>query len=235
MQWEDVCIVLAVKNFSENSRIITVFSENFGKTSGVIRGVKTSIQKGDICNVAWIGRTAEQLGTFKVECIFSPFIYVFKNALGTLVIESACTLCLNGMPEKSPHTQLFNSLKSLFMSVANNDILIKYAMFEVSFLAEVGHGLDLTKCAVTAKKKDLFYVSPKTGRAVTKDVGENYKERLFVLPSFLLNNGENKNATDSDIFNALKLTGYFLEIYFYGVNKKKLPLLREMLINELNQ
>lgn len=235
MQWEDICIVLAVRILSENSRIVTVFSENFGKISGAVRGLKSSIQKGDVCNILWTGRTAEHLGSFKIECIFSPFIYVFKNVAGILAIESACTLCLNGMPEKSPHKQLFNSLKTLFMSVANNDMLIQYAIFEVSFLSEVGYGLDLTKCAVTEKKDNLFYVSPKTGKAVTKDVGEFYKDRLFLLPSFLINDGKNTETTDVDIFNALKLTGYFLEMYFYGINKKALPLLRGMLVNELNQ
>ena len=69
--------------------------------------------------------------------------------------------------------------------------------------------------------RDLFYVSPKTGRAVSKGAGEVYKERLLKLPEFLKTSGE--DAGDKDVLTGLKLTGYFLEHWVYTHHTKGVP------------
>jgi DNA repair protein RecO (recombination protein O) len=233
LQWQESSIVLSARLFAENLRIVTVFNETFGKTSGLVRGIKTPIQFGDVSHVLWRGRAPEQLGTFQVENVFSPFCHVFTDSRRILVIESACTLCSKGLPEKAPHPRLFNALKSLFLSITREDWLINYVFFEISFLAEVGMGLDLSKCAVTGQTDNLFYVSPCTGRAVTKAVGENYKDRLFRLPSFLVSN--DNCPSNTDIFSALEMTGHFLQMYFYGISCRELPLSRDYLLTELGE
>jgi DNA repair protein RecO (recombination protein O) len=202
-----------------------------GKSSGLVRGLKTPIQQGDISDILWRGRTAEQLGTFKIENIFSPFTHVFKNHLGILAIESACTMCQKGMPEKAPHPDLFRELSSLLLSISSDNWLTNYVFFEVKFLSEVGIGLDLSKCAVTGNTDDLFYVSPVTGRAVTQKTGEPYKDRLFVLPKFLI--CKDKAPASRDVLYALKITGHFLKMYFCGIDCNELPLSRGYLISEI--
>ena len=52
-------------------------------------------------------------------------------------------------------------------------------------LEELGFGLDLERCAATGSNDDLAYVSPKTGRAVSRAAGEPYRDRLLALPRFL--------------------------------------------------
>ncbi|MCR5225118.1 MAG: DNA repair protein RecO [Alphaproteobacteria bacterium] len=232
MQWQENCIILSIKTFSENARIVSLFNETLGRTAGLVRGLKTPIQQGDISDVLWKGRLAEQLGTLKVENIFSPFPYLINNPLGVSMIDSACTLCVNGLPEKAPHPNLFNVMKSLFMSVNNGHWLANYALFELAFLSEVGAGLDFSKCAVTGAKENLCFVSPRTGRAVIREVGEKYKDKLFSLPKFLI--GEDDKPQLTDIFSALKITGHFLKMFFYGINNRELPLSRDYLLTELD-
>lgn len=232
MQWQEDCVVLGVKAFSENARILTVFNETAGKLSGLVKSVRAPILPGDISHVIWKGRLPEQLGTFKVENIFSPFPYVFNDSLGVAVIDSACTLCVNGLPERAPHPRLYSILKNLFLSIASSHRLANYALFELAFLSEIGSGLDFSKCAVTGSKQNLHFVSPKTGCAVTKEVGEKYKDRLFVLPQFFVD--ESAIPTLSDIFSALRITEHFLKIFFYGINSKELPLSRSYLVAELS-
>ncbi len=232
MRWQEQGIILAVKPFSENSRIVTIFNKNIGKTRGLLKGLKASIQLGDICDISWSGRTSEQLGTFKIETLFSPFSFVFQNPMEVLAIESACTLCLNGLPDRAIHENLFEALRSLFFSVTQNNWLIEYVLFEKTFLSEMGIGLDLSKCAVTGKRGGLAYVSPRTGRAVTKEAGEKYKEKLFKLPGFLVDNSK-ENVSKEDIFCALEMIGHFLKIYFCDTNSKELPLSRNYLIEGL--
>src|SRR5262249_60934009 len=61
-----------------------------------------------------------------------------------------------------------------------------YVRFEAGLLADLGFGLDLSKCAVTGSADDLVWVSPRTGRAVSAGAGAPYKDRLLALPPFLL-------------------------------------------------
>jgi DNA repair protein RecO (recombination protein O) len=231
LQWRENGIVLSSKPFAESSRIVTVFNRTIGKTAGLIKGIKTSVQLGDISDVFWRGRTIEQLGTFKIENIFSPFTYVFNDSMGICAIESACYLCYRGLPEKAPHPALFDSLRTLLLSISQENWLANYVFFEIKFLSKVGLGLDLSKCAVTGKTDDLFYVSPRTGCAATREVGEEYKDRLFILPKFLIFNDD--YPSDHDILSALSITGHFLKMYFCGINVGKLPLSRDYLVTEL--
>ena len=53
--------------------------------------------------------------------------------------------------------------------------------WELALLEELGFGLDLASCAATGKTADLVYVSPRSGRAVSAEAGEPYKERLLAL------------------------------------------------------
>ena len=60
------------------------------------------------------------------------------------------------------------------------------ARFELTLLEELGFGLDLESCAATGVTTDLTHVSPKSGRAVSREAAEPYLDRLFVLPAFLV-------------------------------------------------
>lgn len=234
MEWRDNSIVLSVKPFSENSRIVIVFNEAVGKTSGLVRGTKNSVQVGDINDVIWRGRTPEHLGSFSMENVFSSFQYVFNNPDKIFSIESACTLCINCMPDRVTHPKLFESMKSLLLSVAQkhfNEWIMDYVWFEICLLSEIGMGLDLKKCAVTGRNEGLCYVSPKTGCAVTSEAAGQYKERLFPLPKFMIT--EDESYTKQDIFYALDITGHFLNMYFYGINGKALPLSRGYMLDAI--
>lgn len=233
MQWQENCIILSTRLFSESSRIITLFNRKIGKTSGLVRGLKQPIHSGDIVDATWKGRTADQLGSLKIENIFSPFAHVFNSQLAILAMDSVCTLCLNGMPEKAPHPTLYDSIKSLFFSITQKDWLREYVFFEIDFLAEVGVGLDLSKCALTGVTSGLHYVSPKTGCAATKEAGDLFREKLFVLPKFITSSDE--TASSADIFSALHITGHFLKMYFCDINSRTLPLSRSYMIAALRE
>ena len=68
----------------------------------------------------------------------------------------------------------------------------------------------IISCAVTGSNDDLAYVSPKTGRAVTRSAGEPYHERLLALPPFLLGDAGAPSPSGEDVAVAFRLTGYFL-------------------------
>lgn len=233
MEWQSESIVLNSKKFSEDSRILTTFSEAYGKSSGILKNVRQSVQIGDLSHITWRGRNFEKLGTLKVENIFSPFSYVIENTVGLYALQSACALCSKGLPEKAPHKNLFKSLKSLFLSLKYcefSECMMQYVFFEIDFLKEMGFGLDFSKCAVTGKRENLYYLSPRTGKAATKDAGEAYKDKLFIIPKFFLSHSP---ASREEILNALKISSHFLRHAFLSTSASgELPNIRSRLIEE---
>lgn len=237
MHWRENSIILSSKALGEDLRIVTIFNREYGKCCGIFKhsGSNRFVQIGDISDISWNGKSSDHLGTFKIESIFSPFVYAINAPAKIFTIESACVLCSNGMPEKAAHPDIFDHLKKLFISFSDKNWAINYAKFEISFLREVGYGLDLSKCAITGSSDNLYYLSPKTGRAVIKEVGEKYKDKLFLLPKFLVSCNENESISSDDIINSLKITEHFLKIYFHGITTKELPFARNYLVTELNK
>ena len=108
------------------------------------------------------------------------------------------------------------------------DWLNKYILWELFLLSEMGYGLDLKKCAVSGKKENLIYVSPKSGKAVSKKEGEKYKNKLLNLPKFLVN--KNVKPSNDSLKQAISLTGFFID-KFLRKNNKKLPFYRKKILN----
>ncbi len=84
-----------------------------------------------------------------------------------------------------------------------------YVRWEAGLLEALGFGLDLSECAATGAKTGLIYVSPKTGRAVSRDAAGVYANRLFKLPGYLMGN-RNGEAHADEVAAGLALTGHFL-------------------------
>ena len=92
-------------------------------------------------------------------------------------------------------------------------------------LDELGFGLDLESCAATGSRDELEFVSPKSGRAVSRRAGEPYADRLLPLPAFLLRSA-GQSCTTSAIQQAFLLTGYFLERHVFDARGEGLPEVR---------
>jgi DNA repair protein RecO (recombination protein O) len=89
-----------------------------------------------------------------------------------------------------------------------------FVRFELAVLNDLGFGLDLTECAATGTRADLAYVSPKSGRAVSRGAGEPWADKMLVLPAFL-SVQENHAADFESLTAAFRLTGFFLHRHVY--------------------
>jgi DNA repair protein RecO (recombination protein O) len=94
--------------------------------------------------------------------------------------------------------------------------------FELRLLEELGFGLDLSACAGTGQRNDLIYVSPKSGRAVSRLAGDPWKDKLMALPAFL---GGQPSAvpTPAEMAAAFDLTAWFLRRHVYEPRAIKEP------------
>ena len=67
----------------------------------------------------------------------------------------------------------------------------------------------------------IGFVSPKTGRAVSRAAAEPYKGKLLPLPAFLSTGG--LPADPEELRQGLDLTGFFLERHVFWPHNKPLP------------
>jgi DNA repair protein RecO (recombination protein O) len=139
------------------------------------------------------------------------------------------------LPERDPHPNLFEI--TLFVLGYLGDAAVWPALlvrWELALLDELGFGLDLSTCAATGAAADLIYVSPRSGRAVSAEAGEPYKDRMLPLPAFL-RGGAAGEVRREDILAGLALTGYFLEARALAPHDLKMPEARSRLISYLRQ
>lgn len=105
-------------------------------------------------------------------------------------------------------------------------------------MAALGYGLQLEECAATGSCETLYYVSPRTGRAVSQAAGQPYRNKLLKLPEFLRPNLLEPEVYPHDslqkqLSDGFELSGYFLQRQLLWPLGKELPETRQSLIAAL--
>jgi len=213
MQWTDEGIVLGVKRHGEASAIAELLTREHGRHLGLVRGgfgsrLKPVLQPGNSVSALWRARLDEHLGHYTVEPVKSRTASIFgaRHAVyGVTHLASLARL----LPERDPHLTLFVTLIDILDRLDDAALVAPLvARFELQMLSELGFGLDLETCASTGATADLVYVSPKSGRAVSRAAGEPWADKLLRLPAFLRD--PTAAASGADVADGFVLTEYFL-------------------------
>ncbi|AIL65671.1 DNA repair protein RecO [Rickettsiales bacterium Ac37b] len=237
MQFTDLAIFLSAKKHGENNAIASILTKQHGLYNGIIKGVNNKklnslYQPGNIINFVWKARLPEHLGWLQIELIESLPYNILVDKRKLFAFSGMCNILSQVLPERVPEEKLFREFCQIFTLAKNNNNhwLIKYIMFELLLLFELGFGMDLSECAVTGTVDDLYYVSPRSGRAVSKKVGEPYHNKLFILPSFFLEQKSFDMINNQELKQGLLITGYFIEKHLLAPKYIVLPLVRMKLL-----
>jgi DNA repair protein RecO (recombination protein O) len=231
MEWRDEGIILAMRGHGETSSIAEVFTLEHGRCMGLVRGgrsrqMRPVLQAGNLVALTWRARLEEHLGNFTLEPVSLRAGFIIENALRLTGLGSLTALA-QVLPEREPHPKLYQAMRIVLEAIDHDELWPALMVrWEMGLLDELGFGLDLSKCAATGSAEQLDYVSPKTGRAVSKNAGQPYHDRLFGLPAFLRGGME---ASRDDVRSGMKLTGYFLERHVFGPRNVPMPQARVML------
>ncbi len=218
----DNTLVLSTRSLGENKWIVSVLTSEYGRHVGVL-SKKTPPEIGAFVSVRWQARLAEQMGRFYLEPAKAFSILFMDDKKRLACIGCLCALLDETLPERQSFPDLYQAVTAFLDTLENPDFLKNYVRLEVALLTALGFGLDTSECAGGGNADDLAYISPKTGRAVSREKGRPYHDKLLPLPRFLWQEAE---ATPDDIRAGLFLTGYFLERHAV---RHTLPKIRERL------
>ena len=236
MEWDAPAIILDAKPYGEADVIATVMTADHGLHRGLAKGGGARAnaalwQAGNFAQVRWAARLQDQLGGFRGEMIHPNAALAMDDPLALAMLSAACATAEGALPEREPHPAVFAGLLRLIAHVpAGAEVLPDLVRWEAELLRELGYGLDLVACAVTGATAGLTHVSPRTGRAVSAEAAEPYKDRLLPLPGFL---ARGNTADARDWRDGLRLTGHFLARDAFGLRHRPLPQARVMLYDRV--
>ena len=214
MEWRDEGILLSTRPHGESSAIVDVLTPERGRHAGLVRGgasrrLAPVLQPGAQLDLTWRARLDDHIGTFTVEPVRSRMSLVMDNRLALAGLNSVMALLLFSLPEREAHPVLYQHTETLLDLMGAHDAWpLAYLRWEMLLLQELGFGLDLSACAVRGTgANDLSYVSPRTGRAVSRIGAGEWADRLLPLPPCMLGHG---SAPDAEIAQGLRTTGHFL-------------------------
>jgi DNA repair protein RecO (recombination protein O) len=238
MEWHDRAFVLNARRHGESAAIVELLTAEHGRHAGLVRGgqspkLRAVLQPGNEVAAVWRGRLSEHLGTIACELVRPHAAGMLDDPDRLAGLTAATSLVAGALPEREPCPDVFASFGSLLRALDSAaDWPARYVGWERDLLAGLGFGMDLGRCAVSGVTTDLAYVSPRTGRAVSRAAGLPYRDKLLVLPGFLW---RDEPADRRQIEIGMRLTEHFLVHHVFAPQGRTLPAARSRLAERVRR
>jgi len=236
MEWTEDALILGGRKHGETSVILEVMTRARGRNLGLVRGgrsrrMQPTLQAGNRVRLTWRARLEDHLGVFSLDPLQLRAATLMETAIGLNGIQTIAAH-LRLLPERDPHAGLADAAEIIIENLPDPTLTAALLVrFELALLDELGFGLDLSECAATGARHELVYVSPKSGRAVSRAAGAPYHDRMLALPTFL--KGEAPSLDEGEVKEAFSLTGFFLNRHIYGPRQIAPPLSRDTLMRDI--
>ena len=240
MQVETEAIVCALRGHGEHGGIVRIFTPADGLIAAYVRGARSRrmrpvLRAGNVVAAQVRSRTDAQLPQATIELAHSR-AGVLSEPLPAAVVEWAAALIATTLPERQPYPRLYEAFAGLLDAVEAAPSAKGWApalvRFEFLLLSELGFGLDLDGCAITASTEDLVAISPRSGRAVSAAAAEPYQGKLLKLPDFVREGGA---ADWDDVLAGIELSGHFLLRDLLPERARPLGEMRSRLVERLKR
>jgi len=215
MNWDDTGYLISKNRYSENSIIAEVFTENYGKVSGIIFGatskkIRNYLQIGNKIHVNYSSKNVSRIGYFKIEIVRALTPLYFDHNQKLSCITSAMNLIKLLTAEAQSNKKIF-SLINIFFEILPSDNWIKdYIFWELELLKLLGYDLGLKNIVEkeTVNNQVYYYVSSSTEKKI--------------VPSFLIEK-DNNDIDLKNLLKGLKLVSDYLEKSILKPNNINFP------------
>ena len=177
-------LVLSVIDHGESDKIVTFFSQELGKVTGIAKGAKRSKQRfvnklEEFSLLQVMYRAPRQDGLlFLVEAeLEEAFLALRKDFRRYTVAMYVIELVVRFTREHDPDKELFSLLLWALLSLENgNTYLQTGTLFHLRLLGTAGYQPDLSSCGFCGKEvtaQDSFSLHPETGSLVCETCRKN--------------------------------------------------------------
>lgn len=239
MDFHEEGFVLSARAHGDTGVVVDLLTETHGRrgayvAGGASRKMKPFLQVGARVIVDYRARSSDHLGSARLEAVGEGPSALFDDAMALAGLAAAAAVAQGALPEREPHPGAFLAFEAMMAAFVIPDVWPAiFVRFEAGLLDELGFGLDLSRCAATGSMDDLVWVSPRTGRAVSRDAGAPYADKMLKLPPFML--GAQAGLGQGDVGAGLELTGHFLEQFVFHPQNRPLPEARTWMIDRLGE
>tara|TARA_B100000886_G_scaffold333855_1_gene288545 strand:+ start:449 stop:1117 length:669 start_codon:yes stop_codon:yes gene_type:complete len=211
MNWEDEGYLLSKKKFRENAVIISVFTQKYGKITGIVYGgtsrkVKNYLQIGNKIFVIHNSKNHNKLGYLKTEIIEAISPRYFNDKKKSYLLLSITDLLNSLLPDEESYKNIYLSLNNLISNLENKNWPIIYSFWEVNLIKELGFGFKANKI-----------------NSSQEIVPINIDNVLYKVPKFIINEEIPENFSKETVNQALTFTRNLLLNKFYLPNNLFLP------------
>jgi len=222
---DDTVYLISKNRYSENSIIAEVFTENHGKTSGIIFGgtskkIKNYLQIGNKLYINYTSKNISRIGYFKIEIFKALTPLYFDNSQKLSCITSAMNLIKLLTAESQSNVSIYNLINKFF-NILNSDNWIKeYIFWELELLKLLGYDLALKNIVEKEIVDDQinYYVKSTTEKKI--------------VPNFLIEI-DDQNIEIKNLIKGLKLISDYLEKSIFKPNNINYPISRLHFVNLL--
>ncbi len=221
MRWESEAIVVRRTKFGNTSMIFYLLTPNFGVASGVVKGVLKNkrlraITEGSVVDSTWVGRLEDNLGYFSLDLKFSTMGLLISKPLRLQALASTCDLLYSLIKPQEESLNIYQSTRKLLSNFAEDNWLFAYLQWLYDLLSLLGFGINLNECAFTGAKgaKNLHYLSPKTGKSTSQEIGKKWHKNLFEIPNLLkaiASDNKSYKWQQEDYLPTFKILEFFLK------------------------
>tara|TARA_E500000178_G_scaffold198514_1_gene196605 strand:+ start:95 stop:763 length:669 start_codon:yes stop_codon:yes gene_type:complete len=209
MNWEDEGYLLSKRKFRENAIIISAFTNNYGKISGIVYGgtsrkIKNYLQVGNKIFIIHNSKNRNKLGYLKTEIIEAISPRYFNDKKKSYLLLSITDLLNSILPDEEAYKNIYSSLNDLIKSLEYKNWPIIYSFWEVNLIKELGFGFKMDKTdsveeLISLKIDNIIYKVPKF--IINGEIPENYSKKTINLAlSFTRNLLVNKFFLPNNLF-----------------------------------
>ena len=225
MIWDDSGYLLSKNKYNENSIIAEIFTENFGKISGIIFGgtskkIKNYLQIGNKLYVSYNSKNENRIGYFKIEIQEALVPLYFDNHQKLSCICSAMHLVKILNAESQKNQKIYSLLEKFFLLLKDENWIKNYIYWELKLFKALGYDIDFRNL-----------VDEKTVGNEKKYISKSFKDKK-IIPNFLVEKNQSFDDLET-LLSGLKLISDYLDKSILKPNNLSQPISRLQFINTL--
>ena len=146
-------IVLKTHNFRETSRIITVFSKDFGRLKLLAKGIRKpgsrfggTLELFTHSSVIFYQKETREIHTLSDSHILYSFDRLRSELASFTLASKISHFLVSGTPDEEPHPELFRSTLSALKLLEKDPSRILVWAYFIKALAELGYSPELRRC-----------------------------------------------------------------------------------------